>query len=484
MLVPEFGGRSQLRARLPGGMIRGPCEHCFIGLLEGVRIQMPPTWTAEQVIALSPDASSTKNGKKLASASHWVTLGRGDRAIWGECKGSGSKPYRTQIDLSEPAFKCSCPSRKFPCKHGLGLFLLFAEQPTLLGESAPPDWVEEWLQQRESREQVKATKKAKAADPAAQAKRTEKREAKVRAGIQELGLWSQDLIRQGLAAVQSQSYEFWETPAARMVDAQASGLARQVRDLAGIPYMGKDWPDRMLARLGRIHLLLEGYQRLETLPKGTQADIRALIGWTQNQEELLAAKPGEAERLRDRWFVLGKRIEEEERLRTQRVWLWGEASQRPALVLSFAVNNQPLDISLVPGTILDAELTFFPSGYPLRALVKERYAAPEPIATAIGFPDLQAAIGAWAQAIARQPWLGRFPFPLRDVTLLHDGGQWWLQDMTGAGLAIAADCGRIWEFFAVAGGHPMGLFGEWDGEQFLPLSSVAAGQFWDGGTLQ
>ena len=121
---------------------------------------MSSAWTADQVIALSPDDSSTKNGKKLASASKWVTLGKSDRALWGECKGSGKNPYRTQIDLSEPAFKCSCPSRKFPCKHGLGLFLLFAEQPEQFSEDALPDWVEEWLQKRETREQVKAEKKA------------------------------------------------------------------------------------------------------------------------------------------------------------------------------------------------------------------------------------------------------------------------------------------------------------------------------------
>jgi len=445
---------------------------------------VPPTWTVEQVIALSPDASSTKNGKKLASAAKWANLGQSDRAIWGECKGSGSKPYRTQIDLSEPAFKCSCPSRKFPCKHGLALFLLFAEQPNLLNEGEPPDWVEEWLQKRETREQVKAEKTVKAADPAAQAKRAEKREAKVKAGVQELSLWMQDLVRQGLAATQGQPYSFWETPAARMVDAQASGLARQVRSLAGIPYSGsKDWPETLLAQLGKLQLLLEGYQRIETLPAEAQADIRSLIGWSQNQEELLAAKPGEAEVLRDRWFVLGKHIEEEERLRVQRVWLWGEASQRPAMVLSFAVNNQPLDISLVPGTVLEAELVFFPSNYPVRALVKERYAPPETIATAIGFPDLQTAFAARTQAIAKQPWLGRFPMPLSEVVLLQDGDRWWLQDTAGAGLAISANCERIWEFFAVAGGHPVGLFGEWDGEEFLPLSLVAAGCFWDGGAL-
>ncbi|MEM6434049.1 MAG: SWIM zinc finger family protein, partial [Cyanobacteria bacterium P01_D01_bin.115] len=75
---------------------------------------MSVMWTSEQVLSLSPDANSAKRGKSLATVSQWPLLGRSEQAVWGECQGSGKTPYRTQIDLSEPAFRCSCPSRKFP----------------------------------------------------------------------------------------------------------------------------------------------------------------------------------------------------------------------------------------------------------------------------------------------------------------------------------------------------------------------------------
>jgi len=39
--------------------------------------------------------------------------------------------------LSEPAFKCSCPSRKFPCKHGLGLLLLYASDQAAFNVAEP-----------------------------------------------------------------------------------------------------------------------------------------------------------------------------------------------------------------------------------------------------------------------------------------------------------------------------------------------------------
>ncbi len=105
-----------------------------------------PNWTTEQIIALAPDASSAKAGRELASPRKWASLGcQGERAAWGECQGSAKEPYQAIVDLSEPAFRCSCPSRKFPCKHALGLFLLLASQPAAFTQQACPGWVSEWL---------------------------------------------------------------------------------------------------------------------------------------------------------------------------------------------------------------------------------------------------------------------------------------------------------------------------------------------------
>src|SRR4030095_16936446 len=106
--------------------------------------------TSDQVLALATDSSSVKAGQGLSSPGKWVSLGRSGRSVWGECQGSGKLPYRTQADLSGPAFNCSCPSRKFPCKHGLGLLLLLAANPARVAESEPPAWVGEWLSKRDA----------------------------------------------------------------------------------------------------------------------------------------------------------------------------------------------------------------------------------------------------------------------------------------------------------------------------------------------
>src|SRR5688572_16402472 len=160
-------------------------------------------WTVEQVLALAPDASSAKSGKDLGVARKWKTLGANDACAWGTIQGSGAKPYQTSIDFTGPAFKCTCPSRKFPCKHGLGLFLILAQQPTAITEKLPPAWTTEWLAKRSEKEEKKAAKNTTEApaDPEATAKaaaaaerRAEARDAKVTAGLKDLEIWLNDLV--------------------------------------------------------------------------------------------------------------------------------------------------------------------------------------------------------------------------------------------------------------------------------------------------
>jgi len=433
---------------------------------------MPAQWTVDQVLALAPDAASAKNGRGLATRQKWVSLGRQQSLIWGECQGSGKNPYQTQIDLSEPAWRCSCPSHKFPCKHGLGLFLLLAEQPGEIFETDPPAWVAEWLASRSQRAEKQAEKQAKrqeqATDPIAQAKRVAERQRKVSAGIQELRLWLEDRVRQGLVVLPQESYQMWDAIAARMVDAQAPGLARQLRELAGIVHTRADWSDCVLERLGRLYLLIEGFERIETLPATVQADLRTQIGWSLNQEEVLA---GLAQA--DLWLVLGQRTEEEERLRARRTWLYGIASRTPALLLDFAHGHQPFEQGLLPGTCLEAELVFYPSAYPLRALIKSRQESVALPKSPPATESIAEAIATYSKALINCPWLERFPLLLQDVIPRQEEKGWLLQDQQGIVLPLSrrVESTQGWQLLALSGGHPLSVFGEWDGT-FLTILSV------------
>jgi len=438
-----------------------------------------PAWTADQVHAMAPDPASARAGQGLAGPRKWVTLGRDARALWGECQGSGSKPYQVIVDASEPAFRCTCPSRKFPCKHGLGLLFLYAAQPALVTEeAAEPDWVAEWLAMREARAGKKPEKAAaappveRAPDPAAQAKRAMQREERVRAGLDDLEQWLHDGIRQGLATAGSRSRKDWERVAARLVDAQAAGAARLVRELATVPNSGDGWPGRLLERMARLQLLVQAARRMDALPEGVAADVRTALGWAARQEEVLGG-PGE----RDAWTVLGARTVGEDALRVQRTWLHGERTGRTALLLAFAAGGQPLEPGPAPGTRFEAELAFYPGALPLRGLIRERTSAPEPAAALPAMDSLEAALGAWSAALCANPWTERLALVFR-ATPVREGERWLLRDAGGAALPLggAAD-EAAWMLLAAGGGQPVEVAGEWDGASLVPLGAVAEGRY-------
>jgi hypothetical protein len=437
---------------------------------------MSGVWTADKIIALAPDDASAKAGRALATPRKWVTLGQNDRAVWGECQGSGSSPYQTQIDLSEPAFKCSCPSRKFPCKHGLGLFLLTDSDPKAFKQNEPPDWVSKWLETRGAKKKAKKAADADAAPPdaEAQAKRAAERARKVAGGMAELERWLHDLVRQGLATAQQRADDFFEKCAARMVDAQAPGCARLLREMASVPATGDGWHSRLLERAGRLHLLVEGYKRIDALPPPVAADVRSLVGFVQREEDVLRG----AEPLRDRWLVLGQRVEEEDRLRVQRTWLWGTNGGRAALALSFAHVSQPggLDTGFAVGTAVDATVAYFPGAVPLRAVVSDRQVAPGPSDRMPGYADATAALRAYGAALAQNPWVERFPMPLTSVLPARQGEGWAVADQGARLLPLRRTFAGGWELLALSGGAPLGLFGEWDGDSLLPLSAFADGR--------
>jgi hypothetical protein len=439
---------------------------------------MTATWTPEAVLALAPDDGSAKAGQGLASARKWASLGRNESALWGEIAGSAKDPYQTRVDLTGPTFKCSCPSRKFPCKHGLGLLLIFAREPAALPAGDAPGWVSDWLAQREKRAERRADKAAaetaKPPDPEAQARRVAQREARVAEGLAQLGTWLADLVRLGFAHAQTQPEAFWEGMAARLVDAQAPGLGRSVRNLAQIAGSGPGWESRLLHAVARLELLQSAYQRQDRLDPALREDVRAAVGWTQNQDEVLAGVP-----MQDAWQVLGIAIEDDERLQVRRTWLWGRAGGRPALVLDFAAGLQVLDAGLPAGSAVDADLCFFPGALGLRAAVKRRGGLQACDDALPGSESVAAALAAYADGLARCPWLERWPMRLRRVRPRiegrEDGIRWSLVDAAGAALSLPAQFAEGWHLLAASGGEPVDLFGEWDGDVLRPLTVAAGG---------
>jgi len=424
---------------------------------------------------MAPDPASAAAGKKLMAQKNWEDLGRSAEALWGKCRGSAL--YQVKVDLSNMGYHCSCPSRKFPCKHSLGLMLLAAASPDAAPQSAVPDWVEEWLSRRKEKAEKKAEKEETAArkpvDEAAQQKRQEQREGRVAEGLARLDLWIQDLVRTGLAAVESQPPTFWEEQAKRLVDAQAPALASRISRLAAIPRSSRDWPQRLLAELGRVKLLVHAYGRLPELEPGLQSEVRQAIGWTVPQSEL----DEQGEKITDRWIVAGQWIDDDERLRAERSWLVGRETGRWALVLQFAPQGQPFAESIVAGTEQEGTLIFYPGTVRRRARIAARMGEFAPITERMpGAGTVDEFLAEAAEEAGKQPWSLNRGAVLHDVTLVPRNDEPWLaRDGSGHALPLA---GRDhWRLLSISGGQPLDLIGEWDGRHLRPLGMVFEGTY-------
>ena len=434
-------------------------------------------WTADQVLALAPDAASRKAGSKLGAAGPWSEAGSSDEGtVWGLCKGSGSKPYQTVVDIADvsgPAYKCSCPSRKFPCKHALGLLLLWAGEDGAVPRGSAPDWAEQWMEGRRKRAEEKKDAGASpsgSGDPEAARRRAERRAERITAGATELEQRLMDLLRGGLAGAEQTGYGLWEETAARMVDAQASGLAARVRELGAIPSSGPGWPVRLLEECALLHLLDQGWLHRERLPDGLAATVRSRIG--------LPASP-DGPPVRDHWLVLAQYDTADTRLTTRRIWLHGADSGRSALLLSYGAAGRAPELALPVGLALDAEVSTYPGAGQPRVALTEQFAPPAPSSVRPPGMTTTRAAARYGEALRDDPWLESVPVTLDQVVPTPDGSSWQLADADGeAALPLTATARSrpgLWRLVALSGGAPVKVFGECGHRGFTPLTAWPEG---------
>jgi len=250
--------------------------------------------------------------------------------------------------------------------------------------------------------------------------------------------------------------------AARMVDAQAPGLANGLRRAAGI--VGRrDWPGDLLAELSLLYLLADASTRLTELPGPLAETVRSRLGFTVETAKVLET----GERVSDDWLISGAAEEENDRLLTRRTWLRGRQTGRDALVLSFAPPGRPLDASLPSGHVLPATLAFYPGSVPLRALVAERGLV-TPARCPAG-DSIESALAAYAGALAADPWLERWPVVLSGVTPARTGDGWCLSEKDGHALPLIP-YPEPWPLLAVSAGEPVTVAAEWTSAGLRPLT--------------
>jgi hypothetical protein len=436
-------------------------------------------WTVDDVLKLAPDGSSAGAARRLSLSAVWSQAGSSGSLLWGKCQGSAREPYQVTVDLNEPSFRCTCPSRKHPCKHGLALLLLWAQGDGSVAEDArPAEFAADWVQRLAAGAPGSAAsggsasgREAAPPDPEAQARRLAQRIETMSAGIDEFERWLLDLIRQGLATARHQPFAFWDAAAARLVDAQMPGLADRVRAIPGVLYAaGSTWADRLLAELARGYLAVSAWRRRDVLPDDVLADLRVVLGWPRRVDEVLER----GERVTDRWAVVGLAREDDDRLQSQRTWLVGQETGRVATVLDFAAAGASLAVAEVLGSVVQAELALYPGSEPRRALFTgER--------SVVGSTDRFPAAGGIAEgldrvatSIAANPFADRFPMTLAGVVPVVDTDRRLVVEPGRAALPLS-DAGDWLALLALSGGEPVDLFAEWNGFSLTPLAVRAEG---------
>ena len=426
-------------------------------------------WGPERVRAHAPDAASWAAAQKLSRSAAWSGLGRLDQLLWGRCQGSGASPYRTSVDLQGPAFTCTCPSRKQPCKHGLSLLLVWlADVDAFGGTTDAPEDALARARQRAAR--TAAAGDRPPVDPEARARRVAKRVALMDAGMVELRQWLTDVVVDGLAATRSRPHAWWDLVGARLVDAQLPGLADRVRSLPATVAGHDDWASLLLGELGRLHLTVAAWQRREDLDPADAADLRTFIGWGRSSAEVLDGR-----RLTGRWTVLGIGTSDTGRVVEQRTWLH-HPEEGHAILLDFAGGNTTPPTPQLLGSVLAVEMGVYPGRPPRRVRFAE-----EPLT--VGEADeLPMAGEGWGPALdavaalaAEAPWQDRFPCTVSGVRLVDaDVDTPRVIDRSNRALPVLGL--DPWATLAVTGGRPVTMFGEIVREAFRPLTVATDGQ--------
>ena len=241
--------------------------------------------------ALAPDQASLSAASKLTKRSNWPRLEKNEQQalIWGECQGSGSNPYRVVVDTGDHGYKCTCPSRKFPCKHTLALMWIAATAPArFTAAESTPEWVNDWLGRRRKTTAQPARPPAGAATgksigeaagrtrrqpsrgsprrPSA-ARRRRRSGRKIRGrrwrpALDELDQWIADQLRLGLSGFVDASSERCRRIAARLVDMKATALAGRIDEIPArlMALRSEERPEAAIRELGKLVLLAKAWR--------------------------------------------------------------------------------------------------------------------------------------------------------------------------------------------------------------------------------
>ena len=116
------------------------------------------------------------------------------------------------------------------------------------------------------------------------------------------------------------------------------------------------------------------------------------------------------------------------------------------------------------------EPVFYPASYPLRVAFKSVDLAPHfsEISGYLFFDDF---LKKYSEALTKNPWLPQFPVLMTQVIPVFLKNNFFLIDKEKKSIPIGEYQLSLWQLLALSGGHPISVFGEWDGKIFTPLNA-------------
>jgi hypothetical protein len=439
--------------------------------------------TRSAIEAMAPDQSALSAASGLLRPAKWPVRARAGALIWGECQGSGANPYRVAADIEDQGTKCTCPSRKFPCKHALALLWMFVEDEAAFQRADLADWVGDWVARRRKNASRPAPAggdksldaaaapasesdlEAAARRRAASEKRAEETRRSVYAATEDLDIWIADQLRTGLAGFLGALNERCRRIAARLVDAKAGALAGRIDEMPSrlLVLPGEERIDAAIIELGKLVLLTRAWRRAPEAP-----DIRREVVSAETRDDVLADP--NALKISSLWEVAGQRVQtRRDGLISQATWLLNlkEAPQRFAVLLDFfPASAGRRGAAFEPGERFAAELAYYPGAAPLRAVIASREPSSE-IRDAWPAPPMEA-FADYAESLLAAPWRIEAPLLLPEGRICrHASGRAWWRSKDGQWAAPLRDPPPPLAF----GAELENTIGLWDGMRLSPLAA-------------
>jgi hypothetical protein len=179
--------------------------------------------TEQSIIEQSPNEKALLDARELIRTGALKNLAKtaDGSLVFGDCRGSSGAPYTVSMDLAsgtdKPTLRCSCPSRQRPCKHILGLMLVYVQPGATFSVTAAP---RELLDKRakQAEQAIAKTRTTKDAPRNVNKSALAKKAKEQIDALETLGTFLVDLVNIGVGGITPKIIEEIDQQAKRMAD--------------------------------------------------------------------------------------------------------------------------------------------------------------------------------------------------------------------------------------------------------------------------